>query len=198
MNVDGQVLVLNRSWIAINVASVKRAVSLLYQGLARAVHPDDYSLHNFDDWCQLSLAKEDGRYIHTPSMKIRVPEVIILTGFNGFFRKEIRFSRRNIFERDQHMCQYCGRKLPKSELSIDHVVPQSQGGSDSWENLVLACLKCNVRKGNKTPSEASMPLIRRPRKPLWLPSLGARVPSAELNSWQRFVDTAYWDAELKS
>ncbi len=198
MNVDGQVLVLNRSWIAINVASVKRAVSLLYQGLARAVHPDDYMLYDFEDWCELSQSKNDGRFIHTPKMRIRVPEVIILTGFNGFFRKEIRFSRRNIFERDQHTCQYCAKKLPKSELSIDHVIPQSKGGSDSWENLVLACLKCNVRKGNHTPSEANMPLIRRPRKPQWLPSLGARLPSAELNSWQRFVDTAYWDAELKS
>lgn len=195
--VDGQVLVLNKSWMAVHVASVRRAMSLLYQGEARAVHPSDYALYDFDDWCELSALEESGRYLHTPTLSVRVPEVILLTGFNGFFRQEIRFSRRNIFERDQHKCQYCGKKLPKPELSIDHVVPRSKGGADSWENLVLACLKCNVRKANRTPKEASMPLIRMPKKPAWLPTLGSRIPSSEMTSWQRFVDTAYWDVELK-
>lgn len=197
MEVDGQVLVLNRSWVAINLASVRRAISLLYQGMARVVDPDDFTLYEFADWCELSAIREGGRYLRTPSMRIRVPEVIVLTAFNGFFRKDIRFSRRNIFERDQHTCQYCGKKLAKSELSIDHVVPQSKGGKDTWENLVLACLKCNVRKGDRTPGEAQMPLIRKPKKPLWLPTLGARLPGSGITSWQRFIDTAYWDSELK-
>ena len=194
---DGQVLVLNKSWVAVNVASVRRAVSLLYQGLARAVHPSDYSLYNFDDWCDLSAIEKSGRFISTPVLSIRVPEVILLVGFNGFFRREVRFSRRNIFERDKNTCQYCGRRFAKTELSIDHVIPQSRGGRDTWENLALACLKCNVRKGDKSPREARMPLIRKPVKPFWLPTLGARLPSHELTSWQRFVDAAYWDAELK-
>ncbi len=195
--VEGHVLVLNRSWVAVNVASVRRAMTLLYQGVARAVHPHDYSLYDFDDWCELSQAWNEGRYIQTPSMQIRVPEVILLSGFNGFFRNEVRFSRRNIFERDKNTCQYCGKIFCKSDLTLDHVVPRSKGGKDTWENLVLACVRCNVRKANRTPDEASMPLVRKPVKPSWLPRFGARVPTSELSSWQRFVDAAYWDVELR-
>ena len=195
--VEGNVLVLNKSWTAVNIASVKRALTLMYQDAAKAVHPDDYSLYDFDDWCELSRARADGRYIHTPSMSIRVPEVILLTGFNGFFRQEVRFSRRNIFERDKNTCQYCGRRFAKADLTLDHVVPRSKGGRDSWENLVLACVRCNVRKANRTPDEAHMPLKRRPIKPAWLPKFGARLPKGDLSSWQRFVDAAYWDVELK-
>jgi 5-methylcytosine-specific restriction endonuclease McrA len=195
--VDRQVLVLNRSWVAVQVASARRAMSLLYQGLARAVHPVDYTLYDFDDWCELSRFVENGLFINTVRLRIRVPEVVILRVFNGFVRQEVRFSRRNIFERDKNTCQYCGRRMPKTDLTLDHVVPRSRGGIDSWDNLVLACMPCNVRKGNRMPDEAHMPLIRRPVKPTWLPQLGMRVPTSQLISWQRFVDTAYWDVELR-
>lgn len=195
--VDGHVLVLNRSWVAINISTVRRAVTLLYQGVARAVHPIDYSLYDFENWCELSKAGQEGRYIHTPSISIRVPEVILLSAFNGFFRNEVRFSRRNIFERDKNSCQYCLKRFAKADLTIDHVVPQSKGGRDTWENLVLACVKCNVKKANRTPLEAGMPLKRQPVKPSWLPQLSSRVPPGEFTSWQRFVDAAYWDAELR-
>jgi 5-methylcytosine-specific restriction endonuclease McrA len=195
--IDGHVLVLNKSWVVVNIAPVRRALTLLYQGMARAVHPTDYSLYDFDDWCDLSQAFQDGRYVHTTSRRIRVPEVIILNMFNGFVRQEVRFSRRNIFERDGHLCQYCGSKFSKQDLTLDHVVPQSRGGGNTWENLVLACVPCNVRKGNRTPEEAHMPLLRRPKKPTWLPRLGHRLPLDAFSSWQRFVDSAYWDVELK-
>ena len=195
--VDAQVLVLNKSWVAVQIASARRALSLLYQGLARAVHPQDYSLYDFDDWCHLSQVGEGGHFIHTVDLKIRIPEVIILKAFNGYMRYEVRFSRRNIFERDKNACQYCGKRIPKADLTLDHVVPRSRGGVDSWDNLVLACMPCNIRKANRTPEEAKMPLIRRPVKPTWLPQLGARIPRSQLASWQRFVDTAYWDVELR-
>lgn len=194
---DGHVLVLNRSWVAVHIASVRRALSLLYQGLARAVHPSDYSLYDFEDWCELSRFGEDGRYIHTPNLRIRVPEVILLRIFNGFVHREVRFSRRNIFERDKSTCQYCGKRFAKSDLTLDHVTPQSRGGRETWENLVVACVHCNVKKGNRLPEEAHMPLIQKPVKPDWLPQLGARVPLEQVVSWQRFVDTAYWDVELR-
>lgn len=194
---DGQVLVLNKSWVVVNVASVRRAMGLLYQDLARAVHPEDYSLYDFDDWCDLSKLQKSSRMISTPTRDIRVPEVIILNAFNGFFRREVRFSRRNIFERDKHTCQYCRKRLSKSELTIDHVVPQSKGGKDTWENLALACVTCNVQKANRTPKQANMPLIKKPVKPAWLPAMGIRIPTTQLSSWQRFIDTAYWDSELR-
>jgi 5-methylcytosine-specific restriction endonuclease McrA len=197
MNIEGQVLVLNRSWVAVNVATIRRALALLYQDLARAVDPADYTLHDFENWCELSQARSEGRFIHTPTLRLRVPEIILLNAFNGFFHKEVRFSRRSIFERDKSTCQYCGKKLAKSELTIDHVLPRSRGGRDAWENLVLACVHCNVRKGDHTPNEARMPLIKRPIKPAWLPALGTRLPAGRESSWQRFLDTAYWDAELR-
>jgi len=195
--VQGQVLVLNKSWVAIHIASARRALSLLYQGLARAVHPSDYSLYDFNDWCELSECLESGRYVRTVSLRIRVPEVILLKTFNGFIRHEIRFSRRNIFERDKNTCQYCGKRAAKSDLTIEHVIPRSRGGIDSWENVVLACIDCNIKKSNRTPEEAHMPLLQKPVKPAWLPQLGARVPNEQILSWQRFVDTAYWDVELQ-
>jgi 5-methylcytosine-specific restriction endonuclease McrA len=194
---DGGVLVLNRSWVAIHVASVRRALSMLYQGIAQAVHPFDYSLYDFNNWCELSQSRLDGHFIHTPSIRIRIPEVILLTTFNGFVYHEVRFSRRNIFERDRNTCQYCGKRFSKCDLTLDHVIPRSRGGCDSWENLALACVRCNIRKGSRTPEEAAMPLLRPPGKPVWLPKLGARIPKNQIMNWQRFVDSAYWDVELR-
>jgi len=196
---DAQVLILNKSWVAVNVAPVKRALTLLFQGHARVVHPEDYALYGFEDWCALSQHKDNfngGRFIHTPSMQIRLPEVILLTAFNGFIKREVRLSRRNIFERDNHRCQYCGQRFAKSDLTIDHVLPRSRGGRDTWANLVLACVRCNIRKANRTPEEAHMHLLKRPTVPRWLPRFGTQIPREELMSWQRFVDLAYWNTEL--
>jgi len=186
---EGQVLVLNKSWAAVHIATVRRALTLLYLDMARAVHPKDYTLYDFDAWVELSQDGLGGRYIHTPCVRIRVPEVIQLSLFNGFIQHDVHFSRTSIMDRDRHTCQYCGRPFPRTQLTIDHVVPQSRGGGDSWENLVIACLACNVRKGNRTPEEAGMPLLRRPVKPAWIPHFGARVPEEALATWQRFVDT---------
>lgn len=194
----GHVLVLNRSWVAVHIAPVKRALCLLYQGHARAVHPTEFSLYDFDAWVELSRNGQanGGRYIHTPNLRIRVPEVILLNVFNGFVRHEVRFSRHSIFERDRGICQYCGKHFPRTQLTIDHVIPQSRGGADTWENLVLACLACNVRKADRTPEEANMPLIRRPVKPAWLPQLGTRVPREQMAVWRRFVDNGVWQFEV--
>jgi len=193
---DGHVLVLNKSWVAVHVASARRALGLVYLGAARAVHPHDYSLYDFERWLVLSQDGLGGRYVYTPSFRVRIPEVVLLASFNGFIHHEARFSRHSIFERDNSTCMYCGKHFPRSQLTIDHVFPQSRGGADTWENLVLACLACNVRKGNRTPEEAGMPLIHRPTKPSWLPHFGARVPEDQLNVWRKFVDVAHWAPPL--
>jgi 5-methylcytosine-specific restriction endonuclease McrA len=190
------VLVLNRSWIAVQIADARRAISLLYRGYAKVVSPVDFSTYDFDDWKELSETAED-YCIHTVDFKIKVPDVIVLTLFNGVHRREIKFSRRNIFERDKNMCQYCSRQFKKTELTLDHIIPRSSGGRSTWENLVLACVPCNVRKGSRLPDDAGMPLIRQPRKPRWVPYTGENLSSARKPSWQRFVDAAYWDVELK-
>jgi 5-methylcytosine-specific restriction endonuclease McrA len=197
--VDAQVLVLNRSWIAVNVTPVKRALCLLFQEQARVVHPKDFSIYDFESWCALSQqqgAFQDGHFIHSPKRSIRLPEVIVLRHFNGFIQRKLRLSRRNIFERDRNICQYCGHHFTRSELTLDHVLPRCKGGRDSWDNLVLACMPCNLKKGGRTPKEAHMKLLRAPIKPKWVPRFGAPIPHDALESWQRFVDTAYWNTEI--
>ena len=109
----------------------------------------------------------------------------------------MKFNRRNIFARDGNQCQYCGKKFPTSELSLDHVVPRSQGGKTTWENIVCACVDCNVRKGGRTPKQAHMTLIRKPEKPKRSPLLSMKLSQKKYLSWQSFLDNAYWNVELK-
>ena len=107
----------------------------------------------------------------------------------------MKFSRHNIYVRDGNRCQYCGRRFPTSELSLDHVVPLSRGGPSTWENVVCACLPCNVRKGNKLLDEAGLTLRKAPVKPKASP-LGLLAPQRIHPSWRNFLDVAYWNVEL--
>jgi 5-methylcytosine-specific restriction endonuclease McrA len=192
-----KVLVLNRSWIAVNVATVRRALTLVFQDVARIVAPDDYSTYDFEGWIEASREAKSGRRIQSASLTIAVPEVIVLTTFNGRFSKEVRFSRRNIFERDENCCQYCGRKYDRSDLTLDHVVPRSRGGTSTWTNIVLACVKCNMRKGDRLVHETHMRLLRNPVKPQWATRVGVKLGRVRKPAWERFLEEAYWDVELK-
>ncbi len=189
---NDHVLILNRSWLAVHIASARRALAMLYLDVARVVHPLDFSLHDFSQWVALSQDGLGGRYIFTPSFRIRIPEVVLLRSFNGYIRREIRLSRHSIFERDQYTCQYCGKQLPKSRLTLDHILPQSRGGKNNWENLVVACMDCNARKADRTPAEAKMTLLRKPSRPGWLPRPGQTLPVEKLQVWQHFIDVSYW------
>jgi 5-methylcytosine-specific restriction endonuclease McrA len=193
---DGSVLVLNRSWAAVHIATVRRAVSLVYQDLAHIVNPDDFVTYDFDSWKEASEAAETG-YIRAVDFKFRVPEVIRLRYFNGRQKRKIRFTRRNLFERDGYTCQYCGKRRPSTDLSLDHVIPRSRGGRSTWENLVVSCVECNDRKSNRLPHEAGMGLLRHPEKPKWPAYLAVRFGKLRRASWQRFLDAAYWDSELR-
>ena len=104
---------------------------------------------------------------------------------------------RNIFARDNNQCQYCGKKFPTSELSLDHVIPRSQGGGTTWDNIVCSCVDCNVRKGGRTPRQANMTLIRKPEKPKRSPLLNLKLTQKKYQSWQSFIDNAYWTVDLK-
>jgi len=187
------VLVLNRSWLAIHVCDVKRALTLLALDLAHVV-TEEFETHDFQSWCELSQGVE-GEMLRTPRLKLLVPEIILLTHYNDVPPRRVKFSRRNIFERDRFTCQYCNRRPARSELSIDHVVPRSRGGSTTWSNVVLACTECNARKRDHFPHEAGMHLQRPPREPAWRPGSGFRL-AVRRRSWERFVDTAYWDLKL--
>ena len=192
-----KVLVLNRSWIAVNVATVRRALTLVFQDVARIVAPHDYSTYDFEGWIEASREAKAGRVIQSAKLQIAVPEVIVLTAFNGRFSKEVRFSRRNIFERDENCCQYCGRKFDRGDLTLDHVIPRSRGGTSTWTNIVLACVKCNMKKGDKLLTEMSMKLLRNPVKPKWATRVGVKLGRVRKPAWERFLEEAYWNVELK-
>lgn len=187
-------LVLNRSWVAISTTTVRDALSLVYRGVARVIQPETYATHDFTSWADLAVTK-DQPAIHTVRLRIRVPEVILLTTHDKLPARTVPFSRRNLYRRDGFRCQYCGRRQPSNELSIDHVVPRSRGGRTTWDNCVLACIPCNVRKGNKMLSEAGMRLVRSPDKPDWSPCLTVTIARRRA-SWEKFISEQYWNVAL--
>jgi 5-methylcytosine-specific restriction endonuclease McrA len=196
MMLNSSVLVLNRLYQPIHVTNVRRAFALMYQGAARAVD-NEYRLFDFDSWSQLSAALHDS--VGTTSRRIRVPRVILLSSYENQPKSRIRFSRLNIYARDQNTCQYCGKLHPRQELNLDHVVPRSRGGATNWENVVCSCVPCNLRKGGRTPEEAHMPLIRKPVRPRWTPFFRTPMGRRTYREWIPFLsmaDASYWNAEL--
>ena len=194
---DTSVLVLNRVYQPIHVTSVRRAVSLLYLGVARAID-DEFRLLDFEGWAELAAANEEA--IHTPTRAIRVPRVVVLVAHAHLPHHRVRFSRLNVYARDESACQYCGRRRARSELTLDHVIPRSRGGSTSWENVVCSCVACNLRKGGRTPEEAGMRLLRQPSRPQWTAVFRAAARRALYRQWIPFlglVDAAYWNVELR-
>lgn len=198
------VLVLNRNYLAVRVVDAKRAFSLLFRQLAEVVHIESgrYTSYDFSEWCELSqLARQfepDAHdWIRTVRFHIAVPRIIRLAIYDRLPQQTVKLNRRNIYARDSSHCQYCGRKFATTELSLDHVVPRSLGGKTTWENVVCACLKCNIKKGGRTPEQAGMTLITAPRKPRRNPVITVKLADGRYASWKAFLDNAYWSVELK-
>ena len=162
----GQVLVLNASYEPLNITTWRRAMVMVLKGKAEGLE-------------------------HDPSHLVRpdllLPTVIRLRQFVRVPYRPLPLTRRNLFQRDGHRCQYCGGA--REQLSVDHVVPRSRGGSDTWENVTTACLPCNVRKGSRTPREAGMPLRTEPHRPL--SSLGfeatRQMRTGRHGEWAKYV-----------
>jgi 5-methylcytosine-specific restriction endonuclease McrA len=199
---SSSVLVLNRFFLAIHVITARRAFSLLYRELAEVIHLEDgqYANYDFDSWREMSELRADEKqphddWIRAVNFVIQVPRVIRLYRFDRIPRRKVRFSRRNLFARDSFQCQYCSRELPPAQLSVDHVVPRSRGGETVWDNVVTCCLRCNVKKGGRTPQEAHMKLVRRPYKPRHNPLLAMKIDSPKYRCWQTFVQSAHWSVE---
>jgi 5-methylcytosine-specific restriction endonuclease McrA len=194
---NSKVLVLNRSYLPVHVTSVKRAFALLYQGVAKAVD-DQYRTFDFDSWRDLAIEVHHEKLGIVDGF-IRVPRVLLLTAYERVPKRHVRFSRFNIFARDNNTCQYCGKRLPRTELNLDHVIPRSRGGMSTWENIVCSCHHCNRRKGGRTPEEAGMLLVRRPRRPEWTPFSSEMFSLKRYREWMPYlsqVDSAYWNTEL--
>lgn len=193
-----KVLVLNRHFLPVHVTSVRRAFSLLYQGLAEAVD-EQYRTFDFASWSALSASMHDDT-IGMVDRIIRVPRVILLLTYDRIPKRQVRFNRFNVYARDRNTCQYCGCRFPRFELNLDHVVPRSQGGTSTWENIVCSCHACNRQKGGRTPREAGMKLLRPPRRPEWTPFMLETFSLRRYREWLPFlstVDAAYWNTELQ-
>ena len=204
---DSSVLVLNKFFTAVHIVNVKRAFALLCKESAEVVSIDNgqYNSYNFSSWLDVSLYREEyglsdndeHEWIRTFSLEIRVPKIIRLLIYDKLPKASVKFNRKNIFARDENRCQYCGKKFPMPELSLDHVIPRSQGGESTWANIVCACTECNKRKGGLRPREANMKLIRKPVKPRHSPIIQLKLNSNKYNSWMQFLDNAYWSVPLE-
>lgn len=194
-----RVLVLNRLWQAVNVCSVRRALSLLFEGHAQVVWDTgagEFETFSFNEWRDFSRAEPHPDSVHTVSFRIRVPRVILLLFFDRLPKQEVKFTRHNIFERDKCTCQYCGVVFERKDLNLDHVIPRDRGGPTTWENIVCSCIRCNTRKANRTPLEAGLSLIRKPKRPKWRPFVHVEFGMDYHDSWKHFLDLAYWNVEL--
>lgn len=197
--VNSHVLVLNKSFMPVHITTVRRAFCLLYTGIAKAVNAQ-YETFDFESWSRIrvDLTKDDT--IGLVDRVIKVPRVILLLAYDRVPKRHVRFSRHNIYARDKSSCQYCGRVFPRSELNLDHVIPRSQGGTSTWENIVCSCHDCNRQKGGRTPGQARMRLVAQPRKPAWTPSFVVSFKDSFRQEWVPFldfmVDVSYWNTEL--
>ena len=149
-DMNGRVLVLNQNYEPLNICRWQRAVTLVFLNKALVV-------------------ENDSRTLHSPSVTMPMPSVVRLVHYIKRPLPEVKLSRQSLMERDSYTCQYCGEKT--KYLTVDHVIPRERGGRHDWTNLVACCMKCNNRKGNRTPQEAGMTLIRQPERPRFIPFL---------------------------
>ncbi|MFO0678196.1 MAG: HNH endonuclease [Polyangiaceae bacterium] len=182
------VLVVNRYFEPVQVTTAKRAMVLLFGGVADALD-EEGDAYDFDLWRSLPVRNDDD-VLPIVGGELRIPRVVHLRQYDRTPRTSVRLTRRNLMFRDAHQCQYCGKRPPLRDLNIDHVLPRSRGGDDTWENLVTSCRTCNLRKGRRTPEEANMNLARRPFRPKW--TLTAQIL---LGGGEKFAE---WEPFLKA
>lgn len=164
------VLVLNNTYEPINVCNARRAVRMMVLGKAETVE------------------FEDEFWIRSELLMLRLPVVIRLLRYVNTHRQgEVPFSKKNVFRRDHYSCQYCGFS---GELTLDHIIPRSRGGSTEWGNVVCCCRRCNSKKGNRLPEEVGMSLVRPPNKPRYNPFqwMSSRMTGEGHLQWRKYLD----------
>jgi len=166
MALHGHVLVLNQNYEPMTICSVRKAVILIFLGKAEMIEV------------------MEGKAIQSITSSFPFPSIVRLSSFVHKRRKGIMLSRKNILKRDNYQCQYCGSR--SAGMTVDHIVPKMRGGRDAWDNLVAACIRCNNKKGNMTPDEASMPLLTVPRKPHPLSFIQSHVHTTDVR-WKPYL-----------
>lgn len=185
---EEHVLELNANWQWIGMLSVRESMKKLIGGDefgGRAfIIDNDYVQHDFLSWIKQPV--EGDRFVRTPKLMIPAPEVILMSRYTKVPRNTVKYSRVRVLKRDRLTCQYCGAQPGMSELTVDHVQPQSRGGATHWDNCVACCEKCNAKKADRTPAEAGMRLRKRPGAPF--AEMIAQVNSIGVRpSWKPFI-----------
>jgi 5-methylcytosine-specific restriction endonuclease McrA len=198
------VLVVNKHYSPVSITSARRAFCMLWGKIAEVITVENEAYINYDfrSWSEISrykrLYEDNGEldWVFTPTLTLMVPRVVRLLRYDRLGGYKVKLTRKNLYYRDSNTCQYCGGKFKTKNLNIDHVVPRSRGGRDTWRNLVCACIGCNIRKGSRLPREAGMKLIREPKKINLNPIIQVHLRKKKYSSWKAFVDDAYWNVEL--
>ena len=183
------VLVLNRNWQAINIRTPADAFCQMATNVATALDIEGES-HirpvTWDEWIQLPV-REGDQAVRTARGAIRVPTVIVAVNFARVPKKRPKLSAKSIRERDGNRCQYTGVLLRPDEGNLDHVVPRSRGGADTWENLVWSAKEVNQRKADRLPHEAGLRLMAVPRAPQELPVTALIRNAHGIPEWRLFL-----------
>ena len=199
-----KVLVLNKNWTAIGFTPLVKAFSKLFstykttgEPKARIIDPtNNFGMYTWADWAAIRPSGDEDSINAGHNMRFKIPEVILLSRYDKMPEQRIHFSRRAIYRRDGYRCQYCGRKPGTSELTIDHILPSSRGGKTTWGNCCLACVACNSLKADRTPEQAGMKLMSKPKRPRYDITKGNG--NVWLQSWNSFFSEVYWNVELEN
>lgn len=186
------VLVLNKSFIPIHIISWQKCMSLLIQESARALDRD-FVTYDLPDWFAFSSTNKSYPAVQTIKHRILVPEVIVLKTYNHLPQRDVKYSRQTLFQRDKFKCAYCGYKFDKNSLTVDHILPRSKGGHSNWSNTVSCCKPCNFKKADRTPEQANMKLLVKPKKPVWFSPLSDVKANHPCKSWLKFMDRTLVD-----
>lgn len=186
------VLVLNRSYIPIHIVTWQKAMSLIIQESARPLDRD-FITYDLSDWFEFSNLYDNYPKIHTVRYNICIPEIIVLKQYDQLPVRDVKYSRQTLFQRDKFKCAYCGKKFDKKSLTVDHITPRSHGGHSNWSNTVSSCSECNRKKADRTPEQAGMKLLIKPRKPVWMSPLCEIQPNHPCKSWLKFMDRTLVD-----
>lgn len=179
MDIQFNALLLNAGYEPLRIVPWHRAFVLVFHG-------------------KVDILEQHDAHVRSIRREFKVPAVIRLRRWVNLQKVTpvIRFSRANLYARDEHRCQYCHRTFPEKDLTLDHVIPVSKGGKKTWANIVTACLRCNQKKGNCTPEQANLHLLKRPSAPKWLPGIGGSIQSNRSPSiWEPYL-TQRWDTLL--
>lgn len=179
-----ETLVLDASYVPVARVHWQRAITLLFMGKVEI-------LEEYED-----------RDIKSVTFTLKMPSIVRFIRAMKSRKKAVKFSRENVYTRDSGKCQYCGSRVSRPESTYDHVIPRAQGGQTTWENIVIACMECNQRKGNQTPAQARMRLLSTPVRPKKLPdhmSLTISWRKGDPASWKDWLASHhYWNDALEA